>query len=67
MSVPIRVDLLALIPLFEVMFVAATTGWFLAARKYKRLVGFPMSLVMGIVTIAWPIYVAIYLLLSKIE
>ena len=61
LSVPIRVDLLALVPLFEVMFVLAARGWVTAARRYHRPIGFPMAVVMGMMAVAWPVYVAVYL------
>lgn len=62
MGIPIRFDLLVLIPLFECMFIAVTIGWVVSARKYQHRLGYPMAGTMGIFSLAWPIYVATYLM-----
>ena len=62
LSVPIRVDLLLIIPLFEVMFLIGLMSAFYAVRKYQRPIGKPIALLMGIMAVLWPIYVAVFLM-----
>ena len=60
LSVPIRVDLLFIFPLFEAVFALAAFKWYMKTKKNYNFINLIMTVFMISCVVAWPTYFVVY-------